>query len=67
VQDSGIGISAFDQQRLFSPFVQAGNGQQSGRQGSGLGLVISRTLCEMMGGRLQLESTLGAVPVSTST
>ena len=59
VQDSGIGISAFDQQRLFSPFVQAGNGQQSGRQGSGLGLVISRTLCEMMGGRLQLESTLG--------
>lgn len=59
IQDSGIGISAFDQQRLFSPFVQAGNSQQSGRQGSGLGLVISRTLCEMMGGRLQLDSALG--------
>jgi two-component system sensor histidine kinase EvgS len=59
IQDSGIGISAYDQQRLFSPFVQAGNSQQSGRQGSGLGLVISRTLCEMMGGNLQLDSALG--------
>ncbi|MCW8278611.1 transporter substrate-binding domain-containing protein [Pseudomonas sp. PCH199] len=59
IEDSGIGISTFDQQRLFSPFVQAGNSQQSGRLGSGLGLVISRTLCEMMGGRLQLASVPG--------
>ena len=59
VEDSGIGISAIDQQRLFSPFVQADNNPQSGRQGSGLGLVISRTLCEMMGGRLLLDSVLG--------
>jgi two-component system sensor histidine kinase EvgS len=59
IEDSGIGISVVDQQRLFSPFVQAGNRQQSDRNGSGLGLVISRTLCEMMGGRLQLDSVLG--------
>jgi two-component system sensor histidine kinase EvgS len=59
IEDSGIGVSVVDQQRLFSPFVQAGNSQQSGHNGSGLGLVISRTLCEMMGGRLQLDSVLG--------
>ncbi|WP_256735638.1 transporter substrate-binding domain-containing protein [Pseudomonas sp. dw_612] len=59
IEDSGIGISVADQQRLFSPFVQAGNTAQSGRNGSGLGLVISRSLCEMMGGRLQLHSDLG--------
>ncbi|MCY1400130.1 Virulence sensor protein BvgS [compost metagenome] len=59
IEDSGIGISAFDQQRLFSPFVQADNNQQTARQGSGLGLVISRTLCEMMGGQLHLDSEPG--------
>ncbi|MHC8358306.1 transporter substrate-binding domain-containing protein [Pseudomonas sp. LB3P81] len=59
IADTGIGISALDQQRLFRSFAQAGNNPHSGRQGSGLGLVISRTLCEMMGGRLHLESLLG--------
>jgi len=57
VLDSGIGISAADQARLFSPFVQAG--QQPARQGTGLGLVISRTLCELMGGALHLSSAPG--------
>jgi two-component system sensor histidine kinase EvgS len=59
VQDTGIGISAEDQQRLFNPFVQGRNAEQSARSGSGLGLVISRNLCEMMGGQLQLSSVLG--------
>ncbi|MGV8889715.1 MAG: transporter substrate-binding domain-containing protein [Pseudomonas sp.] len=59
VEDSGMGISSEDQQRLFSPFSQASNNTQSARSGSGLGLVISRTLCEMMGGQLQLHSVLG--------
>lgn len=59
VQDTGIGISAQDQQRLFSPFIQGSNNEQSARSGSGLGLVISRSLCEMMGGQLHLSSVLG--------
>ena len=59
VQDTGMGISQQDQARLFSPFIQASNNTQSARSGSGLGLVICRTLCEMMGGTLRLESVEG--------
>jgi len=59
IEDTGSGISAEDQQRLFSPFAQASNSNPSARGGSGLGLVISRTLCEMMGGQLILSSVLG--------
>nr|WP_256351170.1 transporter substrate-binding domain-containing protein [Pseudomonas sp. E6002] len=59
VEDTGIGISNEDQQRLFSPFAQASNNAQSARGGSGLGLMISRTLSEMMGGTLVLSSVLG--------
>lgn len=59
VKDSGIGISTSDQERLFNPFGQASNNNQSARGGSGLGLVISRTLCEMMHGQLHLSSVPG--------
>ncbi|MFJ1341135.1 transporter substrate-binding domain-containing protein [Pseudomonas caricapapayae] len=54
VEDSGIGISAEDQQRLFQHFTQVG--EHTARQGTGLGLMISRNLCELMGGRLTLRS-----------
>ncbi|MGN7738589.1 transporter substrate-binding domain-containing protein [Pseudomonas sp. 22526] len=59
VEDTGIGISLEDLQRLFKPFAQAAGSVQSARQGAGLGLVISRTLCEMMGGKLDMHSTKG--------
>ncbi|QBZ92859.1 transporter substrate-binding domain-containing protein [Pseudomonas viciae] len=59
VEDTGCGISLEDQRRLFSPFTQASHNTQSARSGSGLGLVISRTLCEMMGGTLALSSVPG--------
>lgn len=58
-EDTGVGISGDDQKRLFNPFIQASNTDQSARSGSGLGLVISRNLCEMMEGELQLSSVLG--------
>ncbi|KIY40379.1 histidine kinase [Pseudomonas sp. 10-1B] len=57
VRDSGIGISPSDQARLFNAFVQA-EGPRA-RQGAGLGLVISRTLAELMGGTLCLQSVEG--------
>jgi two-component system sensor histidine kinase EvgS len=59
IQDSGIGISDEDQQRLFEPFAQADNSGQLARSGAGLGLVICRSLCEMMGGHLTLSSQQG--------
>ncbi|MCH4900768.1 transporter substrate-binding domain-containing protein [Pseudomonas sp. B707] len=56
IEDSGRGISAEDQQRLFRPFVQVGDHQSVAHGGSGLGLVISRNLCRMMGGDLWMTS-----------
>ncbi|NQD77868.1 ATP-binding protein, partial [Pseudomonas sp. CM27] len=57
VRDTGIGISPADKARLFSAFVQV-DGPRA-RQGAGLGLVISRTLAELMGGTLSLQSVEG--------
>jgi two-component system sensor histidine kinase EvgS len=57
VNDTGIGISTQDQQRLFQHFSQVGT--QTARQGTGLGLMISRTLCQLMGGDLTLTSAPG--------
>ena len=57
VADTGIGIAAEDQSRIFDAFVQAG--KAGGHQGTGLGLAISRQFVQLMGGRLSLESTAG--------
>ncbi|SEQ26187.1 Signal transduction histidine kinase [Pseudomonas sp. NFACC02] len=59
IQDSGIGITEEDQSRLFAPFAQADNSGHLARTGAGLGLVICRSLCEMMGGTLTLSSQPG--------
>jgi len=59
VSDTGIGIAAEDQQRLFQPFAQIHPDSPQARSGTGLGLVISRNLCEMMGGQLSLFSKPG--------
>ncbi|MFF7710349.1 transporter substrate-binding domain-containing protein [Pseudomonas sp. NPDC007930] len=59
VTDTGIGIPEADIARLGQPYCQASNHGQGGRAGAGLGLSISQKLCELMGGRLRLRSTLG--------
>ena len=59
VHDSGIGMSAETQRRLFEPF-QQGESETSRRYGgTGLGLAISRQLIELMGGTIQVTSTEG--------
>ena len=59
VQDSGIGVSQADQERLFEPFEQAASDAARQGGGTGLGLVICRQLVEAMGGSVEMTSVLG--------
>ncbi len=60
VTDSGIGISAEAIQKIFEPFSQADSSTTRKFGGTGLGLTISRQLAELLGGRIEVESTAGA-------
>jgi signal transduction histidine kinase/CheY-like chemotaxis protein len=59
VQDSGEGIAADQLERIFAPFEQAGAAHARRRDGTGLGLTISRELARAMGGDLRCASSPG--------
>jgi signal transduction histidine kinase len=59
VSDTGIGIHARDVERLFKPFAQLDTTLTRRHGGTGLGLYISRSLAELLGGRIELTSELG--------
>ncbi|WP_310528950.1 GAF domain-containing sensor histidine kinase [Nocardioides sp.] len=60
VSDTGIGISPVDHSRVFSTFHRSSNPEALSLPGTGLGLAISRRIAEAHGGRIEVESTLGA-------
>jgi len=56
VKDSGIGVPVEQKKRIFERFVQADRDYTRKQMGTGLGLVITKSLVEMMGGTIRLES-----------
>jgi signal transduction histidine kinase len=60
VRDTGPGIAAEDIRRLFRPFSQVDTGLTRRHGGTGLGLYISQRLAALLGGRIDVESEVGA-------
>jgi signal transduction histidine kinase/CheY-like chemotaxis protein len=59
VTDTGVGIPAEDQERIFEEFTQVENPLQHRVKGTGLGLPLSRKLAELLGGGVTVRSTVG--------
>ncbi|MDR0649183.1 MAG: transporter substrate-binding domain-containing protein, partial [Synergistaceae bacterium] len=66
VADSGIGIKPEDVGKLFGDFVRVDQNRNVSVEGSGLGLVIARSLCRAMGGDISVESEYGKGSVFTA-
>ncbi len=67
VKDTGIGISSSQQQKLFQPFIQANNSISRTFGGTGLGLVITQKLVNLMGGGITVKSQVGRGSVFATT
>ncbi len=67
VRDTGIGIAPEDQVRIFEEFSQVDSRLQKKVKGTGLGLPLSRSLAQLIGGTIQVESVPGQGSVFTLT
>lgn len=67
VADTGMGIAAEDQERIFEEFTQLDNPVQRRVRGTGLGLPLVRKLATLLGGHVAVESTLGLGSTFTAT
>jgi signal transduction histidine kinase/HAMP domain-containing protein len=59
VSDTGIGLTEPQLNQLFTPFFQANESASGKHAGTGLGLMITRHFCEIMGGDIQVQSSYG--------
>ncbi|MCI0537031.1 MAG: response regulator [Verrucomicrobiales bacterium] len=59
VRDTGIGMTEAQRQQLFQAFAQADSSIARKYGGTGLGLALTKQFCEMLGGNIQVESSVG--------
>jgi signal transduction histidine kinase len=67
VSDTGIGIAKEDQEAIFEEFRQVGSNYAQKREGTGLGLTLTRRFVEMHGGKIWVESEVGKGSTFTFT
>jgi len=67
VQDTGIGVEKEKIEKIFQPFIQADSSTTRKYGGTGLGLTISKRYCELLGGKLSVESNSGDGAAFTAT
>lgn len=65
IADTGIGIDQRQIPRIFDPFVQVDEALNRRYEGTGLGLALCRRLCEVLGGEISVQSTLGVGSIFT--
>lgn len=59
VEDNGAGISEDELNKIFEPFSQTSRRQKENIEGTGLGLTITRKLCKILGGKIEVSSKVG--------
>ena len=67
VHDTGVGIAAEDQVRIFEEFQQVGGDHEGKREGTGLGLTLARKFVELHGGQIRVMSKVGEGSTFTFT